>query len=212
MAQVFLSYASQDRPRAKAFAEALKGSGWTVFWDRTVPPGKAFDVVIGEALQAAQCVVVLWSRASVESNWVKEEAGDAAERGILVPVLIEDVSPPLGFRRFQAARLVGWPDTHDINELEQFQESVARLLAEHPARPAPAPARPAVARQSGSRAPGSFGPLGGKALVSLVVSAVVGLLVGIDSALNNSDVGFIAAVPVWMVGAIFAYWFWRRSA
>ncbi|MGH9370991.1 MAG: toll/interleukin-1 receptor domain-containing protein, partial [Vicinamibacterales bacterium] len=176
------------------------------------PPGKAFDVVIGEALQAAHCVVVLWSRASVESNWVKEEAGDAAERSILVPVLIEDVSPPLGFRRFQAARLVGWPDAHDVHELEQFLESVERLLGEHPARSAPSSAPSAVVSQRSSRAPRGFAPPRGKALVSLVLFLVIGLVVGINSALTNSDVGFIAAVPVWMVGALFTYWIWQRNA
>jgi TIR domain-containing protein len=144
LAQVFLSYASQDRRTAMALADALKGRGWTVFWDRTIPPGKMFDQVIGEALRAAACVVVLWSRASVESRWVKEEAEDAAERNILIPALIDDVPLPLGFRRLHAARLVGWPGSHDANEFDQLTESIAVLLANESssshARPAGTPA------------------------------------------------------------------------
>jgi hypothetical protein len=142
MAQIFLSYASQDRPRAKAFAEALRERGWSVFWDRTVPPGKVFDQVIDEALSQALCVVVLWSRASVESNWVKDEITDAAQRGTLVPALIDDVALPLGFRRLQAARLVGWPDVKDSQEFDQLVASIDALVGAQGGRAAPAPPPP----------------------------------------------------------------------
>src|SRR5687767_836415 len=135
MDQVFLSYASQDRGRARTLAEALRVRRWAVFWDRSIPPGREYDDVIGQALRDARCVVVLWSRASVESRWVKEEADDAAQRNILVPALIDDVTPPLGFRRLQAARIVGWPDAHDVGEFEQLTGSIAALLGEDPAQP-----------------------------------------------------------------------------
>src|SRR5215472_14103178 len=66
---IFISYASADRPHAQALATALHGRGWSVWWDRTIPPGKSFDVVIEAALNAAKCVIVLWSPASVTSEW-----------------------------------------------------------------------------------------------------------------------------------------------
>jgi len=59
--------------------------GWTVWWDRTILPGQVFDEVIRAALESARCLVVLWSEASVGSDWVKEEASRAKERGVLVP-------------------------------------------------------------------------------------------------------------------------------
>jgi len=108
MADVFISYASADRDRARILAEALATQGWSVWWDRTIPPGRQFDEVIEEELAAAGCVVVLWSKASVASSWVKTEAADARDRRILVPVLIEDVKLPLEFRRMQAADLSQW--------------------------------------------------------------------------------------------------------
>jgi NAD(P)-dependent dehydrogenase (short-subunit alcohol dehydrogenase family) len=80
MADIFVSYASADRDRAKALAEALATQGWSVWWDRTIPPGRQFDEVIEEELAAAGCVVVLWSKASVASSWVKTEAADARDR------------------------------------------------------------------------------------------------------------------------------------
>ena len=80
MSDVFLSYASADRERAVAIAELLRMSGYSVWWDRTIPPGRVFDEVLQEALSSAGCIVVLWSRASVASNWVKTEAAEGATR------------------------------------------------------------------------------------------------------------------------------------
>ena len=127
MAEVFVSYASADRDKAKQLADALAARGYSVWWDRTIPPGRVFDEVIQEALNAAQCVVVLWSKASVASNWVKTEAAEAANRNILVPALIENVAPPIEFKRIQAANLLGWDGKSNSPELENLLDSVDRL-------------------------------------------------------------------------------------
>ena len=71
MSDIFLSYASQDRERVKPIVEALALQGWSVWWDRKIPFGKTFDQIIEEALDAAYCVVVVWSRNSVISEWVR---------------------------------------------------------------------------------------------------------------------------------------------
>jgi pantoate kinase len=65
MSDIFISYAKEDRGKAKDIAEALKRQGLSVWWDRSIPPGKTFDTVIEEALDAANCVIVLWSKTSV---------------------------------------------------------------------------------------------------------------------------------------------------
>ena len=124
MSDIFVSYASADRDRARAVSQALTDQGWSVWWDRTIPPGRQFDEVIEEALDSARCVVVLWSKASVASQWVKTEAAEAMRRKILVPVLIEDVKIPLEFRRLQAADLSTWTggDTHE--EVRKFFASI----------------------------------------------------------------------------------------
>ena len=103
-----MSYASEDRPRGEEFARALEGQGWTVFWDRTIPIGKTWRETIGRELSEARCVIVLWSKTSIDSNWVQEEADDGRRRGVLVPVLIDKVVPPIGFRSVQAADLADW--------------------------------------------------------------------------------------------------------
>ncbi len=108
MSDIFLSYASSDRETAHKFADALEALGWSVWWDREIPPGKTFDQVIEEELTSAHCVVVLWSKESVRSRWVRAEASAAADRDCLVPVLIDTVAIPLEFNRIQAAGLMDW--------------------------------------------------------------------------------------------------------
>lgn len=108
MTDVFISYASEDREGARKLANALEARGWSVWWDRKIIAGQTFDQVIEHELGTAKCVVVLWSKDSILSEWVKSEAAVAAERGVLVPALIDDVRLPLEFRRRQTADLVGW--------------------------------------------------------------------------------------------------------
>src|SRR5262249_16435250 len=108
MADIFLSYASADRAEAERVATALQKHGRTVWWDRKIIAGDEFDRTIEREIDAARCVVVLWSQTSVGSEWVKNEAAAAAERGTLVPCSIETVKLPLEFRRKQTADLTGW--------------------------------------------------------------------------------------------------------
>jgi len=128
MADIFISYASSDRPKAESISKILASQGYSVWWDRVIPPGQVFDDVIQKSLDAARCVIVLWSEASVSSNWVKTEAAEAAQRGILVPALIKDVRPPIEFKRIQAANLVQWDSDPEHPEFQNLLASVERLV------------------------------------------------------------------------------------
>jgi formylglycine-generating enzyme required for sulfatase activity len=108
MADIFLSYARQDKDRARLYAQALEAAGWTVFWDPRILPGSSWDEVIEEQLNACRCVVVLWSVTSVKSKWVKAEATEGDNRNILVPVALDTAQPPLQFRGRQSAQLQEW--------------------------------------------------------------------------------------------------------
>jgi len=108
MADIFLSYAKEDRETAQSVATLLERAGWSVWWDRRIPAGRTWREVLEEALRGMRCMVVLWSSHSVHSDWVKEEAEEARALKKLVPVLIEAVNPPVGFRAIQAADLTDW--------------------------------------------------------------------------------------------------------
>jgi len=126
---IFISYASADRSFAQTLAKALRDEGWSVWWDRVIPPGKTFDAVIEEALDGAKCVVVLWSKSSVASDWVKVEAAEAARRRILIPALIDAATIPLEFRRIQAASLIDWSGSIDHAGFQSLTTSVRELLS-----------------------------------------------------------------------------------
>lgn len=128
MSDIFISYARADKQKAELLADAFSQKGWSVWWDREIPPGKSFDEVIENALSSARCVIVLWSRQSVSSRWVKTEAAEGAERGILVPVLIENVQIPLEFKRIEAADLSDWRGDPAHAEFEQLLRTVGGMV------------------------------------------------------------------------------------
>lgn len=99
MTDIFISYSRKDRERIKPLAEALqKTCGWSVWWDVRIPAGKTFDEVIETALDKARCVIVVWSETSVKSHWVKTEAEEGRDRGILIPIAIDDITNSIGFQ------------------------------------------------------------------------------------------------------------------
>lgn len=130
MSDIFISYASEDRERARTLAEALAARGWSVWWDRKIPLGKSFDAVIEEALAEAKCVVVLWSGASVTSEWVRNEASEGRRRDILVPVFIEPVAAPLAFRLLNGANLSDWDPESEHPEFDKLAERITELLGQ----------------------------------------------------------------------------------
>jgi len=143
MAEIFISYASENRERARGLAEALGARGWSVWWDREIPLGKSFDEVIEKALGEAKCVIVLWSAVSVASEWVRNEASEAKRRGILIPVFIEPVDAPLAFRLLNGADLKDWQPGAIYAEFDRLVEGVTVLLAQT----APASTSPTAIRK-----------------------------------------------------------------
>jgi len=139
IADVFISYANEDRDTARKLAAALEARGWSVWWDRKIQAGQSFDQVIERELETARRVVVLWSKNSINSEWVKNEAALAAERGVLVPALIDSVRPPLEFRRRQAADLVGWVDDPEHPGFRALNDAISAANAVNDAPAASSP-------------------------------------------------------------------------
>jgi len=128
MSDVFISYARSDREKARLFAETLQQEGLSIWWDPEIPPGQTFDAVIEDAIDRAQCVIVLWSKNSVRSDWVKTEAAEGKRRNILIPVLLDEVKIPLEFRRIQTADLMNWKGERTTQEYQKLLIAIQDIL------------------------------------------------------------------------------------
>jgi hypothetical protein len=121
---VFLSYASEDRDRARVLVAALKLHGFQVWWDREIRPGDEFSPVIQQHLDAARAVVVLWTAHSIQKSFVKEEAARASSRKTLVPVLLDPVEPPMGFGLVSHVDLRRWRGDELAGEIDRLVDGV----------------------------------------------------------------------------------------
>ena len=152
---IFISYARQDRPTARAFAECLTEEGFHVWWDASLHSGETFDEVIEQRLRDANAVVVLWSPRSVASRWVRAEATLADRRNKLVPAIIEACDRPIVFELTHTAELADWHGDRSDVRWQTFVEDLRRLVDARreqesaPAEPssaAPEPSEPQPAR------------------------------------------------------------------
>jgi len=135
MSDIFISYARDDRFKVEPLAKALEAKGWSVWWDARIRAGEAFDRLLEKALAEARCVVVVWSNNSVESDWVRAEAGDGLERGILISIAIEDtVRLPLRFRNIHTEQLIDWDGKSPSPAFDKLVGDLEGVLG-HPEAP-----------------------------------------------------------------------------
>jgi hypothetical protein len=124
LADIFISYAHDDLVAADALDRELQSFGWSVWRDDRLNVAEVIDDEIQVALDQASCVVVLWSRASVRSAWVKAEAEAADEQGKLLPISFQrDLTLPIRFRMIKMAVLTS-------PHLDPSEEPAAGVLAE----------------------------------------------------------------------------------
>ena len=132
MSDIFISYSSEERHRVLPLVNALEKTGWSVFWDRTIPAGKTWRQVIGAEIRTCRSVVVAWTESSVTSEWVLEEAETGKRRQILIPVLLDEVEPPFGFGTIQAANLAAWDGACSSLAFTRLVGDIAAILGPAP--------------------------------------------------------------------------------
>jgi len=128
---VFVSYKAEDRARLRPLVAALEAEGFTVWWDTHIGGGVHWREDIQEHLDAAKCVIVVWSRRSVgiEGDFVRDEANRARKRAAYLPVRLDPVEPPLGFGEVQAVSLRGWKGDRGDPRFLAIAEAVRRRIA-----------------------------------------------------------------------------------
>ncbi len=150
MADVFVSYARSDKALVAPLVAAIEAKGWSVWWDPAIDPGQEFDRQISAGLEAAAAVLVVWTPTSVASRWVRGEARDGAERGVLVPVRFKHASLPIDVRALHTTDLDDWREDPCSAPAQEVLRALEALINRDRA-PAPAssasglmPSAPAV--------------------------------------------------------------------
>jgi len=129
MADIFISYASEDRNRVRPLAEALQERGFKVWWDRSLAAGQDYTAIIEKELKDAKAVIVVWTQSSANSTFVRDEAGRARDEGRLVPVMLDQVQIPLGFGAFQAEDFTRWNGGANAPQMQLLVEVLSAKLS-----------------------------------------------------------------------------------
>jgi len=137
MAAIFLSYAREDRRFAETLAQLLESAGHSVWWDSRIGGGEDFSAEIEAELDKSDVVLVAWSKESVKSRWVRDEAAIGGDTGRLVPVSVDGSLPAMGFRQFHTLDLTGWKGGKRDARTAELLLSVERRLKGKVVVPAP---------------------------------------------------------------------------
>lgn len=127
MAEVFISYKREERPKVKSLVSILERLGLSVWFDEEISAGDPFNREIDARLKAAKAAVVCWSQAAVESDWVHAEADRARSLGIYASVFLEACELPVPFNALHAADLTTWSGAMRHDGLRQLVDKLAKL-------------------------------------------------------------------------------------
>lgn len=152
MPDIFVSYNRDDRETARLIASALEAEGLSVWWDAALRAGEAYDEVTEHNLRTAGAVVVLWSKRSASSKWVRAEATVGERSSTLVPVLIEDCERPIRFELVQTADLRHWRGDRNDPHWRDFMQDIKTAISKRASKPS-AQAAPAHQTQAAASAP-----------------------------------------------------------
>jgi len=129
MADVFVSYARSDKARVEPLVAAIEAQGWSVWWDPEIDAGQQFDDQIEEELSAAKAVLVVWTPTSVASRWVRGEAREAADRGVLVPARFDGARLPMDVRAIHTTDLDDWGNNPNSAPFLALLKALGTMIA-----------------------------------------------------------------------------------
>jgi TolB-like protein len=132
---VFVSYARADKAKVVAVITGLTAAGYDVWWDGLIEAGEAFARTIEQRLNAVEVVIVAWSKTSVNSDWVRDEAAQGRDRKRLVAVSLDGSEPPLGFRQYHSLDLSKWNGGASNASFTSLLRAIEAAMGVEPSQP-----------------------------------------------------------------------------
>ena len=129
MAQVYVSYGEKDRGTALPVIEAMHQAGLDVWHYGMILAGGSFLEQMRRELDKAQCVVVLWSKAAAQSDFLQQEIHHAIQAWSsdrLVLAALDDTPLPLGLRDLSPISIREASDSGTKQLIERAQAIVGR--------------------------------------------------------------------------------------
>lgn len=120
VAPVFVSYSRTDMGVVGQMIDRLRRRGGAVTWDQDFIAGLDFEQAICKAIDISRSVIVVWSPASVQSPYVRDEARRALMANKLITTHVAGFNVadvPLGF---------GHLNTVPVDNHAQVRKSLAQ--------------------------------------------------------------------------------------
>ncbi len=110
VADIFFSYAYEDKAKAELLAHALEQQDWTVGRVHSlVQTGELIVEAIEQAISKANCVILVWSNAASKSGWIILNAAKIADQQKkLIPIRLDDSKLPAELEVFQTLDFANW--------------------------------------------------------------------------------------------------------
>jgi uncharacterized protein YjbI with pentapeptide repeats len=141
---IFISYSNDDKTFAEKLYEELQNVGVRCWYaPKNIKPGQKIHEQIDSAIQSYDRLLLILSKSSMQSNWVKTEIANAMEkerdqgRKVLFPVRIVKFDSVLDWKCFNAdqgidsareVREYFIPDFTNWDDPDSFSRSFERLL------------------------------------------------------------------------------------
>jgi hypothetical protein len=129
MTEVFVSYASKDRAKALPIINAISRAGLKTWPDEALSPESPIASRLQGAIESAQCLVVLWSKAAAESEFPRKEMHHAIKAWSsdrLVLASLDDTPMPVGLRDLSAIPIRSPNDSGTKELIERARAIVGR--------------------------------------------------------------------------------------
>ena len=114
MKQIFFSYAREDQAVAQSMIDAMSRAGYSIWNPEMLSLRDDFIEQEIRAIEAAQCLVVLWSTAAARSDFMQREIRQimrAWSSNRLVLTVLDDAALSVGLRDLSHIRF------HDADSL-----------------------------------------------------------------------------------------------